>query len=88
MPLAETQSLWVADYLRGEYALPSVIEMEADMSVERKRMYARYVPSKRHTMQVDFDDYLYDLKRERNKGERRARKQGIRLPVSPQANSL
>jgi len=58
--------------------------MERDMERERARMFARYVKSKRHTMQVDFDDYLADLKRERRKGEARARRQGYTLPIPRQ----
>ena len=64
MPLAEAQGRWVASYLRGEYALPPQLEMEADMRRERERMFKRYVASKRHTMQVDFDNYLYALGKE------------------------
>jgi len=84
MPLAEAQGQWVASYLKGEYALPPREEMERDMERERARMFARYVKSKRHTMQVDFDDYLADLKRERRKGEARARRQGYTLPIPRQ----
>ena len=62
MPLAEAQGRWIASYLRGEYHLPSRQEMEADIERERAKMFKRYVASKRHTMQVDFDNYLYDLK--------------------------
>ena len=36
--------------------------------------------SKRHTIQVDFDDYLYDLARERRAGEIRARQLGFQAP--------
>jgi hypothetical protein len=32
-------------------------------------------------MQVDFDDYLYELRRERRRGGDRARAQGYRLPM-------
>jgi dimethylaniline monooxygenase (N-oxide forming) len=64
MPLAEAQAQWVARYLRGEYHLPRDPELRADMARERKRMFKRYVKSKRHTMQVDFDDYLLELRRE------------------------
>jgi hypothetical protein len=35
-------------------------------------MRRRYVASKRHTMQVDYDDYLYELKQERTRGAKRA----------------
>jgi hypothetical protein len=38
-------------------------------------MFTRYVKSRRHTMQVDFDDYLLALAKERRRGEKRARKQ-------------
>jgi hypothetical protein len=83
MPLAEAQGRWVAAYLRGEYHLPAVAQMNADMRAERDRMFKRYVASKRHTMQVDFDNYLYDLRKERAAGARRARAAGFRLPVPP-----
>ena len=58
MPLAEAQGRWFASYLRGEYALPPRGEMLADMERERRAMFKRYVASKRHTMQVDYDTYL------------------------------
>ena len=35
-------------------------------------MRKRYVASKRHTMQVDYDDYLYALQQERKRGAKRA----------------
>jgi cation diffusion facilitator CzcD-associated flavoprotein CzcO len=87
MPLAEAQGRWIAAYLRGEYHLPSVPEMEADIRRERARMRRRYVASKRHTMEVDFDDYLYALRRERRAGARRAQAAGLRLPVAPRAQA-
>jgi dimethylaniline monooxygenase (N-oxide forming) len=85
MPLAEAQGRWVASYLRGEYSLPPQAKMEADMRRERERMFKRYVASKRHTMQVDFDNYLYALNKELKAGAARARAEGFRLPVTPRA---
>jgi dimethylaniline monooxygenase (N-oxide forming) len=82
MPLAEAQGRWVADYLTGRYALPSEDEMRRDIEGERQRMFARYISSRRHTMQVDFDDYLLALAKERRRGAKRARKHGHALPVS------
>jgi cation diffusion facilitator CzcD-associated flavoprotein CzcO len=73
MPLAQVQSEWVADHLAGRYALPSPSELRADIEAERRKMFRRYVPSKRHTMQVDYDDYLAALDRERRAGAARAR---------------
>jgi hypothetical protein len=72
MPLAAAQSEWIADHLQGRYVLPPEHELRADMAAERARMFKRYVASKRHTMQVDFDDYLLDLERERAAGSKRA----------------
>ena len=82
MPLAEAQGQWIAAYLRGEYALPAPASLRADMERERAKMFKRYVASKRHTMQVDFDNYLYALGRERRAGARRVREHGFRLPVA------
>jgi len=44
-------------------------------------MRKRYVASKRHTIQVDFDDYLYALAKERAAGAERARRNGFKPPV-------
>jgi Flavin-binding monooxygenase-like len=88
MPLAEAQGRWVAAYLRGEYHLPPVAQMEADMRREREQMFKRYVASKRHTMQVDFDNYLYALGKEMKAGAERARRAGFTLPVPARAREV
>ncbi len=85
MPIAEAQGRWIAAYLRGEYHLPPVREMEDDIHRERERMRRRYVASQRHTMEVDFDDYLFALRRELRAGARRARDAGFHLPVPARA---
>ena len=48
-------------------------------------MFKRYVASKRHTMQVDFDSYLFELDREMRAGAERARAAGNALPIAPRA---
>lgn len=73
MPLAEAQAAWVGDHLVGDYALPSKAEMRADIEADQAAMRQRYVASKRHTIQVDYDDYLHHLARERRAGGARAR---------------
>jgi thioredoxin reductase len=85
MPLAEAQGEWLADYLRGEYALPDPDELARDLAADQDAMRRRYVPSKRHTIQVDFDDYLLDLRKERQAGRKRARARGFALPVPRRA---
>jgi hypothetical protein len=80
MPLAETQSNWVGDYLLGEYALPAPAQLREEIRADQAAMRRRYVASKRHTIQVDFDDYLYALARERRAGAERARVAGLKSP--------
>ncbi|MDO8188032.1 NAD(P)-binding domain-containing protein [Conexibacter sp. JD483] len=87
MPLSEAQGQWIAAYLRGEYALPDPAALAADVEAERRKMFKRYVASKRHTMQVDFDTYLHDLRRERKAGARRMRERGFALPVPARAGA-
>ncbi|HEV3071230.1 MAG TPA: NAD(P)-binding domain-containing protein [Solirubrobacteraceae bacterium] len=87
MPLAEAQSAWVGDYLRGEYALPDPPQLRRDIQADQAAMRKRYIASKRHTIQVDYDDYLYTLAQERQAGAQRARMQGLALPVPPRASA-
>ncbi|HQY63569.1 MAG TPA: NAD(P)-binding domain-containing protein [Polyangiaceae bacterium] len=72
MPLAEAQGLWLAEVLAGACALPDRRAMDAAIARERAQLRARYVRSKRHTMQVDFDEYLEDVHTEIARGRRRA----------------
>lgn len=85
MPLAEAQGRWIASYLRGEYRLPTRLEMLDDIRRDMAAMAKRYVSSKRHTIQVDFDDYLWHLAKEERAGAERARAAGFALPVPPRA---
>jgi cation diffusion facilitator CzcD-associated flavoprotein CzcO len=86
-PLAELQSKWVADHLAGRYLLPPERELRADIEAERAAMFKRYVASPRHTMEVDFDDYVLAVEKERKRGAARARAAGHRLPIPPRAAS-
>jgi dimethylaniline monooxygenase (N-oxide forming) len=83
MPIAELQGRLVGDYLLGEYALPSLGEMQRDMQRMVRRQSRRYLASKRHTIQVDFANYVVELDDERRTGAMRARAQSFALPVSP-----
>lgn len=74
MPLAHAQSRWIAELLGGGYTLPPAADMRRDMVAEREEMFARYVASPRHTMQVDYDDYLLALEKELVAGRKRARR--------------
>jgi hypothetical protein len=82
MPLAEAQGAWVGDHLLGDYALPAPADVRADIAADQAAMRARYVASKRHTIQVDYDDYLRALAKERREGGARARANGY-IPPAP-----
>jgi hypothetical protein len=71
MPLAEAQSAWVVDLISGEGELPGPSEMARDVAAEQAAMDRRYVNSKRHTVQVDFEPYLRSISREREESRRR-----------------
>ncbi|HEX5955127.1 MAG TPA: NAD(P)-binding domain-containing protein [Solirubrobacterales bacterium] len=72
MPMAEQQSKWGAALLRGDYVLPPGAEMRADMARERAAQAERFYVSKRHTMEVDFDEWMRDAQREMSRGAQRA----------------
>ncbi|HXR29426.1 MAG TPA: NAD(P)-binding domain-containing protein [Solirubrobacteraceae bacterium] len=81
MPIAEAQGAWIGDYLLGEYVPPPPDQLRADIAADQAAMRRRYVASKRHTIQVDFDDYLHELAAERRAGAERARANGYRPPA-------
>jgi thioredoxin reductase len=67
MPIAEAQSEWVADLLRGSAQRPTEAEMRAEISDHDENMRKRFVASKRHTIEVDFHPYLRQIRRERKR---------------------
>jgi dimethylaniline monooxygenase (N-oxide forming) len=71
MPLAEAQAEWVGDLLDGTGTLPPPSEMTAEIEAEERKMRKRYVASKRHTIQVDFQPYLRQIRRERKRAAQR-----------------
>jgi cation diffusion facilitator CzcD-associated flavoprotein CzcO len=71
MPLAEAQAEWVADLLGGRGTLPPPAEMRAEITASEGKMRKRYVASKRHTIQVDFQPYLRELRKERRRAAQR-----------------
>lgn len=72
MPLAEAQGVLLADLLTGQYALPADAELRQQMATDHAAYKKRFYASARHTMEVDFDHYLWELERERAAGEARA----------------
>jgi cation diffusion facilitator CzcD-associated flavoprotein CzcO len=74
MPLAEAQSHWVADLLEGRCALPGPERMRQETRAYRAGLARRYVTSTRHTIQVDAQAYLRELRAERRRGGARVRR--------------
>jgi dimethylaniline monooxygenase (N-oxide forming) len=72
MPLAEAQSEWVTDLIEGSGSLPDRATMTREVAIDQAKMKRRYVNSKRHTIQVDFEDYLRTLSAERERSRERA----------------
>jgi dimethylaniline monooxygenase (N-oxide forming) len=72
MPLAEEQGKWIAEHITGAYAMPPSQEVAADIAAERKAHAKRFYKSDRHTMEVDFDEWLAGVRKERSRGAERA----------------
>lgn len=71
MPMAEEQAKWIAELLTGAYALPPKDEVLADIMAARLAHSKRFYKSKRHTMEVDFDEWMRDAERELRAGRKR-----------------
>jgi dimethylaniline monooxygenase (N-oxide forming) len=72
MPIAEAQAKLLADHLVGRYQLPPRDVMRRSTEDEMRTMKRRYVASRRHTMQIDFDDFMLALAKEHRAGLKRA----------------
>ena len=81
MPIAEQQAIWMANYLTGHYHLPSTSSMEQSLREEHEEIKAEYVNSKRHTIQIDCQNYTYHLAQDLKAGQERALVAGNSLPI-------
>lgn len=79
MPMAEMQGRWIAELLAGRYRLPAEEEMRTEMAAERAAHAERFYRSARHTMEVDFDEWMRAAARELRRGAGRARRLGPQL---------
>ncbi|MDA8654381.1 NAD(P)-binding domain-containing protein [Alphaproteobacteria bacterium] len=61
---AEQQSKYVASVLSGRINLPSAEKMSARIEADEKRYLGHYYKSERHTIQVDFNKYVGDIKKD------------------------
>ena len=65
--LAEQQSKFIANVLTGRYTMPDDAAMERQIIADEKLYLGHYYDSERHTIQVDFNKYVRDLKKELGK---------------------
>jgi hypothetical protein len=72
MPVAELQSMWVADLLDGRASLPPEAEMRREIARYRDLTVRRYGPDARHAISVDFQPYRREIARERRASAKRA----------------
>jgi hypothetical protein len=82
MPLAQAQGEWVAQTLSGHYLPPPEGEIRRQMRADHDRNRRQFYASPRHTMEVDFDHYLWDLRRERRRGAARAARAQVKAPTA------
>ncbi|XP_019357509.1 PREDICTED: dimethylaniline monooxygenase [N-oxide-forming] 5-like isoform X1 [Gavialis gangeticus] len=61
MPISELQCRWATRVFKGLNSLPSMSDMTADITQKKEEMAKRYVKSQRHTIQVDFVQYMDEI---------------------------
>ncbi|KAM4722856.1 flavin-containing monooxygenase 5-like [Rhinophrynus dorsalis] len=61
MPISELQSRLATRVFKGLVRLPSAECMIFDLEQKKKKLENRYVKSQRHTIQVDYVDYMDEL---------------------------
>ncbi|XP_020774365.1 flavin-containing monooxygenase 5-like [Boleophthalmus pectinirostris] len=61
MPISEMQARWATRVFKGLVKLPSTCVMQRDIRCKEETMAKRYVASQRHTIQVDYIDYMDEI---------------------------
>lgn len=61
MPISELQARWATRVFKGLIKLPSSKDMMMECTKRKEMMEKRYVDSPRHTIQVDYVDYVDEI---------------------------
>ncbi|XP_060088549.1 flavin-containing monooxygenase 5-like [Heteronotia binoei] len=61
MPISELQARWVTRVFKGLCELPLANDMLEDIRFKEVEMAKRYVRSRRHTIQVDYIEYMDEI---------------------------
>lgn len=85
MPIAELQSNFIADYLTGSYQLPGREQMELERYQYHEGMKSQFTVSPSHTIEINCEQYSYQLYREWAQGNKRAAADGNPLPLAASA---
>jgi hypothetical protein len=89
MPIAEVQARWLALLLAGEYALPPGEEIRSRTAQDYRDSLRGYLKTARHTIQVrDCAMYCYGIRREMQRGRRRARRPGHAPEIPARAHEV
>jgi hypothetical protein len=67
-PLVEAQAAWIADLMVGRARLPEPDSMWEAIEAEERRISKQFIQSRRHTLEIDFFDYLRQLRKARSAG--------------------
>ncbi len=68
MPISELQAHFIADYLNGNYKLPSRDQMAQEANEHHNDMKKRFTHSRSHTIQIDCNEYSHFLYKEWDAG--------------------
>jgi cation diffusion facilitator CzcD-associated flavoprotein CzcO len=87
-PFAECQSKLAGRWLGRDWALPEPSDMEREIRADERRFTGHYNKRPRHTMQLDYYVYEYDLRRRViPEGQQRARSRQRRSITGPIATA-
>jgi hypothetical protein len=70
----------------GNYALPEIEEMQASIAYDERRFLGHVVKTPRHTMQCDYDLYKVEIRKELQRGHKRAQMGKGRPRPGPRAH--
>lgn len=66
-PLVAEQAAWIADLINGRCKLPERDTIWSEIEADKERLAAEFVRSRRHSLEVDFFDYLRQIREERDR---------------------
>ncbi|MGH2853112.1 MAG: flavin-containing monooxygenase [Solirubrobacteraceae bacterium] len=81
-PVAEAQAGWMCDVLQSRIRLPNREGMQQAIIKTARKMEKRFVPSPRHTIQIDTLPYMRALENQRRGGHFARRRPEVLYPIA------